>query len=86
MKPTDLQQMMNQYQLIIENNGDQQDGLNLKARYDEITEKVNEAYGQLAATIDQMRQFLEYAENFDFEIDYDAWAENMEDACRDLLR
>jgi hypothetical protein len=86
MKTSDLQQMMQQYQLIAENNGEQQDGLNLEARYDEITERVNEAYGQLAAAIEQMRQFLAYAENFDFEIDFVAWAENMEDACRDLLR
>ena len=86
MKTNDLQQMMQQYQLIAENNGEQQDGLNLEARYDEITAKVNEAYHQLGATVDEMRQFLEYAENFDFDIDFDGWAENMEDACRDLFR
>ena len=86
MRTSDLQQMMHQYQLIAENNGEQQDGLNLEARYDEITAKVNEAYGKLGAAIDDMRQFLEYAENFDFDIDFGGWAENMEDACRDLLR
>ena len=86
MRTSDLQQMMHQYQLIAENNGEQQNGLNLEARYDEITAKVNEAYGKLGATIDEMREFLEYAENFDFDITYDDWAENMQDACRDLLR
>jgi hypothetical protein len=86
MKTNDLQQMMQQYQLIAENNGEQQNGLNLEARYEEITAKVNEAYGRLGAAIDDMRQFLEYAENFDFDIDFGGWAENMEDACRDLLR
>lgn len=87
MRTSDLQQMVQQYQLIAENNGEQQqDDMNLEARYQEITAKVNEAYGKLGAAIDDMRQFLEYAENFDFDIDFGGWAENMEDACRDLLR
>lgn len=87
MRTSDLQQMVQQYQLIAENNGEQQqDDMNLEARYDEIMAKVNEVYRQMSAAIDDMRQFLEYAENFDFEIAYDDWAENMEDACRDLLR
>ena len=87
MRTSDLQQMVQQYQLIAENNGEQQqDDMNLEARYDEIMAKVNEVYRQMSAAIDNMRQFLEYAENFDFERAYDDWAENMEDACRDLLR
>ena len=82
MKPSDVQQMMQRYKLIVEENGNDA----FKEQFDELNNDVRQIINQLSVKVDAMRTFIEYAESFDFEMDFTTWAENWDDVCHNIFR